>query len=221
MAFAHHPSALRNRVAIAEELLSLLGPSKPARALEVASGTGAHIEHLAALFPTTTFQPSELCPPDWGARGPAHFGAIGDAGANRLEALDACLAQFGNVRPAIPIDAATPFAEWGVERGGYGLVFASNVCHISPWAVTQGLLAGAAAALAPGGVLAVYGPFKVGGDFTTESNREFDASLRSRNAAWGYRDVAEVVAAAGPELTLTHRRDMPANNHLLVFRREA
>lgn len=35
----------------------------------------------------------------------------------------------------------------------------------------------------------VYGPFSKDGKFTSESNAEFDASLRARNTEWGYRYV--------------------------------
>ena len=71
-------------------------------------------------------------------------------------------------------------------------VFVANMCHISPFSATRGLIAGSARALCVGGVLAVYGPFTVGGEFTTESNAEFDKSLRARDEAWGYRDVDEL-----------------------------
>jgi Protein of unknown function (DUF938) len=37
------------------------------------------------------------------------------------------------------------------------------------------------------GLLVVYGPFKRNGVCTTESNTNFDASLRSRDPRWGYR----------------------------------
>lgn len=58
----------------------------------------------------------------------------------------------------------------------------------------------------------------VDGAPTTESNAAFDASLRARNPAWGYRDVADVAAeAAAAGLALAERRSMPANNFLLAF----
>ena len=68
------------------------------------------------------------------------------------------------------------------------------------WQCTLGLLAGAAAALAPGGKLIVYGPFKLDGAFIGDDggagNRQFDATLRQRNPEFGYRDTREVAAAA-------------------------
>ena len=47
--------------------------------------------------------------------------------------------------------------------------------------------AGAAKALQPEGYLLVYGPFKQGGQHTSESNAAFDASLQQQNSHWGYR----------------------------------
>ena len=68
-----------------------------------------------------------------------------------------------------------------------------------------------------------YGPFTVeGGKHTSESNREFDASLRLRNPEWGYRDIEDIKAKADSYgLELVERVSMPANNFMLVFRRKA
>jgi hypothetical protein len=115
------------------------------------------------------------------------------------------------------LDAAQP-GGWGVEAGSCRAVYAANVCHISPWTVTLGLLGGAGHVLAPGGQLFLYGPFSVDGRPTTDSNVAFDQSLRARNPEWGYRDVADVAAAAAAAgLHLHQQHEMPANNFLLVF----
>jgi hypothetical protein len=46
--------------------------------------------------------------------------------------------------------------------------------------------------------------------------------LRERDATWGIRDLHEVVAQAElAGLRLASRMDMPANNLLLVFERQA
>ena len=50
----------------------------------------------------------------------------------------------------------------------------------------------------------------------------FDATLRGRNPEWGYRDVAAVCALCEAEGVV--REDvvaMPANNFMLVFKRQA
>jgi len=50
--------------------------------------------------------------------------------------------------------------------------------HISAAGTTAGLFRAAQPALRPGGRLFVYGPFKRDGQFTTDSNQQFDAKLR-------------------------------------------
>jgi hypothetical protein len=79
-------------------------------------------------------------------------------------------------------------------------------------------MAGAARVLPPGGLLFLYGPFRIGGVHTAESNAAFDASLQSRDPAWGVRNFEEVVAAAAARsLAWQSRIEMPANNQILIF----
>ena len=79
--------------------------------------------------------------------------------------------------------------------------------------MSQGLIAGAARHLAPGGRLLVYGPFRRDGVHNAPSNAAFDASLRAENPAWGVRDLEAVAALAqsagfaSPSVV-----PMPANN---------
>eukprot|EP00913_Durusdinium_trenchii_P011939 g11214.t1 len=96
-------------------------------------------------------------------------------------------------------------------EGQFTAVYLSNITHISPWKVTCGIVAGASEALENGGLLIIYGPFKVNGEFTTESNADFDKSLRSRNPEWGYRDIDEICAEAKKNgLQFEGKREMPA-----------
>ena len=99
-------------------------------------------------------------------------------------------------------------------------IVCNNIIHISPWAVTEGLMRGASRVLRSGGILFLYGPYKIDGRHTAPSNEEFDVSLRSRNAEWGIRDLDDVTAlAAGHGLALVETVPMPANNFSVVFRR--
>ena len=153
-------------------------------------------------------------------------GAAGAPGSEQrvLDVLNehGCLAS-GNVQPAVGLDASLPWDQWpeGIRQkaGQFKLVYCSNIFHISAWAVSCGILAGAGEALATGGVLAVYGPFKVDGGFTSEGNVRFDASLRQRNPQWGYREVADVEAQAATHgLSLVARIEhSAANNFILHF----
>lgn len=193
------PAAARNSTAI----LSVLRVHLPARArvLEIASGSGEHALAFARALPKITWTPSDPSPE-----------ALASIAAWTSEAA------LPNVEPALEIDAALPASWPSIEVQA---VFCANMIHISPWCATEGLMAGAAAVLTdPGGLLALYGPYRETDTPLAPSNAAFDASLKARNADWGLRDLADVVALAkSHRLHLTRRVEMPANNLMLLFRR--
>lgn len=193
------PAAERNAPHIAAALGAWL-PSR-ARVLEVASGTGQHAAHFVRAQPGWTWQPTE-------------------AEAQSLPVLALRCAGLPQVLPPLQLDVMAP--AWPVAEGGFDAVYCANLLHIAPWPVTPAFFAGAAACLAPGGTVAVYGPFVVDGEPLAPSNAAFDADLRSRNPAWGLRLLGDVVnAAAQAGLMLEERLALPANNLLLRFGRAA
>lgn len=223
----HHPAALRNRDPILTTLKTLIPNDLTGLALEISSGTGAHIEVFAPGFPHLLWQPSEYIPEE----SDDTCGVVCDSensgrGAERALGL---IDRYGskinkNVLPAVHLNAALAWEGWPKEvkekKGQFNLVIISNVFHITPYTVTQGTLVGAAMCLREGGVLVVYGPFKVDGKCTTEGNIKFDLQLQDTNPLWGYRDIAEVKAEAAKHgLELQEVLDMPANNFLLHFKR--
>lgn len=194
----------RNHAAILDVLAPFLREQR-GDVVEVGSGTGQHAVFFAAHLPEITWWPSDL--------NPAH-----------LTSIDAWRRHTGcaNVRPPLRIDLTDPAwcAEMQDGRGprDVAAVFAANVVHIAPWRVAEGLIAGAARYLRPGGRLFLYGPFKRGGVHTAPSNAEFDAKLRSGNPEWGVRDVEELDAVARRHrLAVTEIVEMPANNLILVL----
>jgi hypothetical protein len=106
--------------------------------------------------------------------------------------------------------------EW--QTPALDAVFNANMIHIAPWECCEGLLRGSARQLREGGLLILYGPFRIGGEHTAPSNREFDADLRSRDPRWGVRDL-EAVAELANSCGLAQREQiaMPANNQCVVF----
>lgn len=190
------PAALRNREAIADMLEHCL----PAEGLvlEVASGTGEHAVHFARRFPALLWQPSD---PD--------ASALASIAVWREEAA------VENLLPAVALDAGA--ACWPVNRAD--AIVCINMVHISPWAATLGLLAGAATCLTADAPLVFYGPYRQAGVATAPSNEAFDASLKARDPAWGLRTVGEMSAAAEPWFALHEIVSMPANNLTLLFRR--
>jgi hypothetical protein len=90
--------------------------------------------------------------------------------------------------------------------------------HISPWAATLGLFAGAARLLPAGAPLILYGPYIEDDVETAPSNLAFDQSLKARDAAWGLRNLADVDrAGAGFGFARSDRAEMPANNLMLKY----
>jgi hypothetical protein len=66
----------------------------------------------------------------------------------------------------------------------------------------------------------LYGPYGFAGRYTAPSNEAFDASLRARDPSWGVRDLVDLEAAArAAGFALEAILAMPANNHVVVFRR--
>ena len=220
------PSCERNKAAILGELKALLPTtttttssttsSTPFRVLEVACGTGQHTGCFAAALPHLRFSPSDLT-------------------ADAFGSVRAWSRGLANVDEPFTLDCASA-ASWAaaVEDESVDAIYLANMCHISPYAATDGLFRAAARVLRRSGAgagggeeegvrakLIIYGPFTTGGAHTTESNAAFDQSLRARDPSWGYRDIeADLgVLAQASGLELVKRVEMPANNFLLVYSR--
>ena len=183
-------------------ILEALRERLPLRAhvLEVGSGSGQHALHFTEALPKLRWQPTER-----------HDG---------LTALAANLAAVGRatILPPLALDLAA--GPW--PSGPFDAVYAANVMHIVSVPLGEALLRGAASVLREGGQLLLYGPYKFGGTFTTESNEEFDRWLKAQDPASGVREfeaVARVAETAG--LELGDNRAMPSSNQLLCFFRRA
>ena len=194
----HAPATARNSQPLAEVLARELPAS--GTVLEIASGSGEHAVFMARRFPALDWQPS-------------------DRDAEALASVDAWAAEarLANLRPAIALDAAAP--DWPIVSAD--ALLCVNMVHISPWDAVVGLFAGAGRVLGSGAPLVLYGPFVEPDVETAASNHVFDQSLRQRDPAWGLRSTADLDRlAAGHGMTRTARCAMPANNLVLVYRRD-
>lgn len=196
----HAPSAERNMAPILEVLSEHLPQS--GRALEIASGTGQHAAAFAQKFPQLVWWPS-----DPAAEARASITAWGDEMA------------LSNLK--MPLDLDVSRARWqDACEAPFDAILAINLIHISPWAVTKGLMRGAGTLLARGGLLYLYGPYRKDGVHTAQSNIKFDAWLKAQNEAWGVKDMGEVEKQGALNgLSLANVIAMPANNFSLIFRK--
>ena len=193
------PAAARNAEPIGEVLAEWLPPA--GLVLEVASGGGEHALSFARTFPHLKWQPSD---PDSAALASIETWRLEEGSPNLL--------------PPLRLDVVQ--SQWPI--GQAAAVVAINLVHISPWAASLGLLAGAARILPPGAPLILYGPWRVDGEALAPSNEAFDRSLKARDLRWGLREVGEFATAAGDRgFVLADQRAMPANNRMLLFRRLA
>ena len=193
----HAPATARNSEPLADVLAGEL-PNE-GLVLEIASGTGEHAVFMARRFPALDWQPS-------------------DCATDALHSVDAWAQEAGlaNLRPAIALDAAA--GEWPVEQAD--AILCVNMVHISPWQATVGLFEGAGRVLASGAPLILYGPFLEADVDPAPSNLAFDESLKTRDPAWGLRQVGELDGLArANRLSRAARHIMPANNLVLVYRR--
>ncbi len=192
----YHAHVARNREPILEVLKRVLPPR--VLVLEVASGSGEHAAYFAKALPGLSWQPTDADPR-----------ALASIAAHRA-AADAA-----NLLAPLPLDVTAE--EWPVERAD--ALVCVNMIHITPWAASEGLMAGARRLLRAGGVVYLYGPYRIDGRHTAPSNQNFDAWLRGQNAEWGVRDLGDVTAlAARHGFTLAETVPMPANNLSVIFR---
>lgn len=115
-------------------------------------------------------------------------------------------------------------SDWPVSDNIADAIFTANTAHIMQPEEAKLMMQLITEKLPAGGVFCQYGPFRFDGEYTSQSNAEFDARLKSQGFG-GYRDINELkqwcVSLADPSvrLTLSELIDMPANNHLLVWRK--
>jgi len=193
----HWPAPERNKGPI----LAVLQRVLPAQGtlLELASGTGQHAVFFAQALPGWRYLPSDI--------GPENLASIR---AYREQV------QLPNLLAPRTLDVRA--ADWQV--GELDAVYNANMLHISPWECTEALLRGSARHLRQHGQLILYGPFRMAGQHTSESNQQFDADLRAQDARWGVRDLEDIVASAETcGLQLRERVALPANNLCLVLAR--
>src|SRR5271169_1659161 len=134
----YHVHVARNREPILEVLRRVLPPE--GLVLEVASGSGEHAAYFAKRLPSLFWEPTDPDPL-----------ALASIAAHRT-AVDA-----PNLLAPLRLDAMSE--QWPVERAD--ALVCINMIHITPWAASEGLMAGARRTLQAGGVLYLYGPYQI------------------------------------------------------------
>jgi cyclopropane fatty-acyl-phospholipid synthase-like methyltransferase len=196
MEYVVSDAAERNK----EPILQIIAPvlSQTRRVLEIGSGTGTHALHFSARLPHLLWQPTD-------------FG-------DYLPALRERLKREGGAKllPVIELDVRNH--PWPVEE--VDAIYSANTLHIMSWSSVHDFFKGVGNVLSKQGLLCVYGAFRYGDRYTSDSNAKFDQFLQNRDPDSGLRDAHEVDRLAREQgLTLLADHAMPANNQLRIWQR--
>lgn len=189
------PSCQRNQQPILEQLEPLLADKK--QVLELGSFSGQHALYFSHYLPHLTWQTSDQ--------------------VENIVTLADNLSKAGNGNCLAPIALdVSQSAQW--PENHYDGIFTANTLHIMSWRHVQALFDNIGAVCKKDSVLAVYGPFKYQGQFTSASNADFELWLKARDSLSGIRDfeaVNQLAEQAGFKLIQDVR--MPANNQLVTW----
>lgn len=189
------PSCERNRDPILDVLRVHFADRRDV--LEIGSGTGQHAVHFAAALPQLRWQCSDR--------------------AENLPGIRLWLdeAALPNTPPPLELDVG---GAWPAHR--YDALFSANTLHIMAWEEVRQLFGQLAGATTDDAKLAIYGPFNLGGRYTSDSNAAFDEWLQARGAHMRIRDAEAVDALAEKAgFELIDDVAMPANNRLRIWQR--
>ena len=190
-------AADRNKEPILEVLKKVLRPEDQ-HLLEVGAGTGQHAVYLAPFFPKMEWQPTET--------------------AENLPILRERIKQSGAPNIKTPFKMTVGEDDFPIRM--FDVVLTVNTFHIMSWKECKTFIKLISGRLEEGGKVLIYGPFKYNGKSTTESNEEFDKSLREKDPQSGVRNFEDVIAAMFKnDFELVRDFEMPANNRILYFRR--
>ncbi len=183
-----------NKDPILEILVAALGNSHSV--LEIGSGTGQHGVYFAENLPHLVWHTSDL---------PEYLPEIAER-----------IAREGpeNLRGPLALNICD--RPWPVSS--MDVIFSANTLHIMPWKTVEHFFEAIGDVLIKGGVLCVYGPFRYGGRYTSESNARFDQYLKQRDPLSGIKDFQDIDRLAKKQgLDVIKDYSMPANNQMLVW----
>ncbi|OIQ17987.1 MAG: hypothetical protein BM556_11225 [Bacteriovorax sp. MedPE-SWde] len=196
------PSCERNKAPILRILNTIVSETKTrigdreVQVLEVGSGTGQHARFFADELAEVVWTPSDV--------------------KSNHSGIKSWIKDCDNQNINMPISYEV--GKDAIAEGPFDIVYAANILHIMGWKICKTLMRNLGKSLESNATVVFYGPFNYHGDFTSESNRAFDQSLKSRNSSMGIRAFVDVTNAMVKNgFLLKDDHEMPANNRILVF----
>ena len=195
------PATELNREPISQVLSKII--PKSGCILEIASGSGEHGVLFQERFPNICWQTSD---PDPLCRRSISAWINHKALSKKMPA---------------PIDLDVEKRPWPLNNqlcASIKAIVCINMLHISPCRCTNALFEEAGNLLHKDQLLMIYGPFKINGKHISESNVQFNESLKAQNSDWGVRDLNEVHdIAIKNRFNKLQIIEMPSNNFSVIF----
>ena len=197
------PATKRNKDSIEAVLLRFI--KKNLTILEIGSGSGEHGVFFQKRFPAIVWQTSD---PDF---------------MNRKSICSWIYYEKLNSKMPQPLELDVEKVPWKipsyVKHSLQGIV-SINMIHVAKWNCTKALFEESGKLLKEGMFLIMYGPFKIGNKYTSQSNYLFDNSLKMQNDDWGIRNLEEV-SFEGKKNGFSQEEviSMPANNFSIIYRK--
>jgi hypothetical protein len=125
--------------------------------------------------------------------------------------------QASNLKPAIAFNINQPEQ---YPKRLFNYMFSANTVHIMSWAEVELLFLFIGSHLEKGGVFLNYGPFNYNGNYTSQSNKNFDIWLRQLAGDSSIKHFEAIEKLANTHgLKLLEDCTMPANNRILVWQK--
>ncbi|HJL92572.1 MAG TPA: DUF938 domain-containing protein [Woeseiaceae bacterium] len=189
------PSTRRNRDPILKILTEEL--INASEILEIGSGTGQHAVYFSENLSHLTWYTSDrlVNHPRINSRVKSYKGS--------------------NLKP--PINLHIGRNEDDVQLN-FDNIFSSNTSHIMSHDNVKRMFKLVGRLLRTDGKFFLYGPFKIGGKFTSKSNEEFNEQLKIQDSLMGLRDIEGLHCLASKSgLGKYEFYEMPTNNYLSVW----
>jgi len=181
-------------------------PKESGKVLEMASGSGMHINFFAPHFEHLHFHPSD--------QDIEIFDNIKNLTSDHSN---------DNIADPVHLDLTAPRSWFNAGAAdSFSAIFCINIFQVAPISIADGMMECASNLLTDEGFLLIYGPFQMNGKCTTKSNKDFHTTLSSAGVSeWGLKDIADLRKAAEKHgMELKEQIDMPANNFSLIFGRK-
>lgn len=195
-------SCEQNKNVILETIKPILSSCK--NVLEIGSGTGQHAVYFAQQMPHLQWYTSDR--------------------VDALKGIQMWLDEYqsegelSNVHSPITLDVTqSQWPDLCVDA-----IFSANTLHIMGWQEVKMFFERATQVLDANGLMLVYGPFNYQGQYTSDSNRQFDGWLKARDPHSGIKDFSELNDLAiqnGLKILVDY--EMPANNRILLWQKKA